>query len=216
MLATCAQTSLSTVFVLVATPSMTRYANGNFFAPSIPPPPSAALGMPSSSSPSKLGDLSLAHLTPPPRVFLLQLQAVRAKDFRLADKVAGPLETLSTRLASIGRTAPQMDLKELAKTLGEDYERVVAVLRADRTLSDLGHQLSTLRPTNYHRNLVHFSNAMLASTCHEFFFSWSTSVFVMLLILIRCVWSSSYHSVTDILILDFGCTDPLSTSPAPC
>ena len=65
-------------------------------------------------------------------------------------------------------------------TQGDDYERVIAVMRSDPTLVSEGDKLSTLRPKNYIRNAFHVSNATLAVLGREFFLSWEASVLLTL------------------------------------
>ena len=96
------------------------------------------------------------------------------------------LTTLSLTLHNIhplGSPPTPAQMAILLNAIGDEYEKVIFLLRSHASFSSVGYALPTLRPVNYHRNVFHVLNALLAVLFYEFILTYTQAVIIVFLFL---------------------------------
>jgi dolichol kinase len=115
---------------------------------------------------------------------LSQLVSTEASKFSLHKEIQEGLNGLAAALQGVkclGDPPTLAERQTIVRSVGNEYERVVFLLRSNPQFEDLGHNLHTLRPRNYVRNAFHVFNALFAVTMYEFFLTYEQSLFVAFL-----------------------------------
>jgi dolichol kinase len=73
--------------------------------------------------------------------------------------------------------------QRLSESIGNEYERVIFLLRSNVAYAVLGDSLPTLRPVNYLRNVFHVFNAVLAVSMYEFVLTYEQCIFCSFMVL---------------------------------
>lgn len=110
--------------------------------------------------------------------------------------IRAPLERMDLALQekqrALNERATPAQIKAVAKSLGEDYERIVAAARSHPSLLLAGLDMKTLRPRNYARNVFHIGSAIGCVLLYEFLLTWGQCMFCLSFVLVL-------YGIVDIL-----------------